>query len=35
MEKKLEGPEKNDFRAEKLSDVVSYREDTARELLPV
>ncbi len=35
VERKLEGLEKNDFRAEKLSEVINYREDDARELRPV
>jgi hypothetical protein len=35
IEKKLEGLEKNDFRAETLSEVINYREDDARELRPV
>ena len=35
VEKKLEGLEKNEFRAEKLSEVVSYQEDDGGELRPV
>ena len=35
VEKKLEAVEKGEMRAEKLSDVVNYREDEASELRPV